>query len=236
MTWYQGPEGSGSPSSRFGHTANLVSGSKMLIFGGWNGTDLFNDLFVLDLEAMAWSQPKCTGPTPSPRQGHTSIQIGNNLLIHGGFFFDEDEQKAAGFRQGSQLKACYLNDIRILDTEKFMWSRLRVSGTPPLPRYGHTANISGSDIVIFGGWSLRSGLRERINMDENPVTIDYFLVLNTETMSWESGKYLGTPPLSRYGHTTTSIGPHMLIFGGWEYSRATNEVIVLRDVNVFKKK
>jgi hypothetical protein len=73
-------------------------------------------------------------------------------------------------------------------------------------------------------------------MDENPVTIDYFLVLNTETMSWESGKYLGTPPLSRYGHTTTSIGPHMLIFGGWEYSRATNEVIVLRDVNVFKKK
>jgi len=43
MTWYQGPEGSGSPSSRFGHTANLVSGSKMLIFGGWNGTDLFND-------------------------------------------------------------------------------------------------------------------------------------------------------------------------------------------------
>jgi len=43
MTWYQGPEGSGSPSSRFGHTANLVSCSKMLIFGGWNGTDLFND-------------------------------------------------------------------------------------------------------------------------------------------------------------------------------------------------
>lgn len=61
------------------------------------------------------------------------------------------------------------------------------------------------------------------------------MILNTETVSWEVGMNLKKPPLSRYGHTTTSIGPHMLIFGGWEYSRATNEAIVLRDVNVFKK-
>lgn len=64
--------------------------------------------------------------------------------------------------------------------------------------------------------------------------VEYFMILNTESVSWELGKYISTAPLSRYGHTTTSIGPHMLIFGGWEYSRATNEVIVLRDVNVFK--
>ena len=51
-------------------------------------------------------------------------------------------------------------------------------------------------------------------------------------MSWEKPKAIGTPPLNRYGHTTISIGPHLLIFGrfylknnskigGWEYSRAT---------------
>ena len=77
--------------------------------------------------------------------------------------------------------------------------------------------------------------------------IDYFLVLNTDTMSWEKGKFIGKPPLNRYGHSATSIGPHVLIFGyhylfikfikyvkkgGWEYSRATNEVIVLRDLSV----
>jgi len=54
-------------------------------------------------------------------------------------------------------------------------------------------------------------------------------------MSWEKGNFIGTPPLNRYGHTTTSIGPHLLLFGGWEYSRATNEVVVLRDLNVGKK-
>ena len=159
MTWLQGPEGSGSPSARYGHTATLVSGTKMLIFGGWNGKDFFNDVYILDLEVFAWTQPKCTGPAPCPRQGHIAIQVQNNMIVQGGFFFDEDKQKAAGFKQGSTLKDCYLNDIRILDTENFNWTRLRISGHPPHPRYGHTANISGPDIVFFGGWTNRSGIR-----------------------------------------------------------------------------
>ena len=46
-------------------------------------------------------------------------------------------------------------------------------------------------------------------------------------MSWKTGKYIGVPPSSRFGHTSTAIGPHLLIFGGWEYSKAQNEIIVL---------
>ena len=49
MTWYQGPEGGGAPAARFDHTANLVGGTKMVIFGGWNGTDFYNDVYILDL-------------------------------------------------------------------------------------------------------------------------------------------------------------------------------------------
>jgi hypothetical protein len=62
------------------------------------------------------------------------------------------------------------------------------------------------------------------------------VVLNTDTMSWERGKFSGLAPLSRYGHCSTSIGPHLLIFGGWEFNRASNDVIVLRDVTIGKKK
>ena len=42
---------------------------------------------------------------------------------------------------------------------------------------------------------------------------------------------MGTPPSARYGHTSTTIGPHLLIFGGWEFSKAQNEIIVLREFN-----
>jgi Rab9 effector protein with kelch motifs len=93
MTWYQGPEGGGAPAARFDHSANLVGGTKMFVFGGWNGTNFYNDVHVLDLEIMAWSKPTCTGPAPCPRKGHCSILIGTNMVVHGGFFYDEERMK-----------------------------------------------------------------------------------------------------------------------------------------------
>lgn len=67
LTWYQGPEGSGSPSARYGHTCTLVNGVNLVLFGGWNGIDFFNDVYVLNLEVMAWTKPSCTGPAPCAR-------------------------------------------------------------------------------------------------------------------------------------------------------------------------
>jgi Kelch motif len=61
FTWYQGPEGGGAPAARFDHTANLVGGTKMVLFGGWNGHDFYNDVHVLDLQIMAWSKPDTSG-------------------------------------------------------------------------------------------------------------------------------------------------------------------------------
>lgn len=229
MTWYQGPEGAGAPLARFGHTANLVGGTKMYIFGGWNGKDYYNDLHILDLEIMAWSRPNVSGPAPSPRQGHSSILIGNNLVVHGGFKLREDQLKNCGLNQGSAVNASYLNDIRVLDTDTFTWSRLRISDEPPEARYGHTLNISGSDIIMFGGWTVNSGNRAKHEIKKEQC--DYFMIWNTETMSWKKGKYIGNPPTQRYGHTSTAIGPHLLIFGGWEFSKAQNEIIVLREFN-----
>jgi hypothetical protein len=50
---------------------------------------------------------------------------------------------------GSAMAECYL---RVLDTETFVWSRLRVSGVPPKPTYVYSIDISNSDLVVFGGY------------------------------------------------------------------------------------
>lgn len=151
-------------------------------------------------------------------------------MIHGGFHYNEENMKKAGYKnQGTALQQCYLNDIRVLDTETYVWSRLRVSGTPPEHRFGHTMDVSGSDIVMFGGWTKTSGARFMHEPTEEEC--DYFMVWSTDTMSWKRGKYLGNPPSSRQGHTATAIGPHLLIFGGWESTKAQNEIIVLREVS-----
>jgi len=53
---------------------------------------------------MAWSKPAVSGPAPSPRKGHCSILIGTNLVVHGGFWFNEENMKKAGGKhQGSAL-------------------------------------------------------------------------------------------------------------------------------------
>lgn len=62
-------------------------------------------------------------------------------------------------------------------------------------------------------------------------SVNYLMALDTNVMQWRYAKYYGNPSLTRYGHTTCSIGNHLLIFGGWEYSRATNDVVVLRKIN-----
>jgi len=101
MTWYQGPQGGGGPLARYNHSATLVGGSKMFVFGGWNGHQYFNDLHVLDLEMMAWQRCATSGPEPSQRQGHAAILIGTNLVIHGGFKLKTEELKTAGLAQGT---------------------------------------------------------------------------------------------------------------------------------------
>ena len=50
--------------------------------------------------------------------GHVSSVVGTNILIQGGFFYDHS--KAADGKMGSKLKDCYLNDLRVLDTETFV--------------------------------------------------------------------------------------------------------------------
>lgn len=55
--------------------------------------------------------------------------------------------------------------------------------------------------------------------------------MNTNEFSWDTFKFSSKIPLNRYGHTATTIGQHVLIFGGWEYNRATNDTIILRNLN-----
>ena len=146
----------------------------MFVFGGWNGRDYYNDLHILNLEIMAWKRANPSGPAPSPRQGHASILIGNNMIVHGGYKQKDSEIKKAGLCMGTPLSTSYLNDIRVLDTEQLVWSRLRISGIPPDARYGHTFNISGSDIVLFGGWTNQSGDKKTHDTQKMQGNCEYF--------------------------------------------------------------
>ena len=76
----------------------------MYVFGGWNGKDYFNDVVTFDLEKMVWSKLETNGTSPIPRQGHSSCVVGHNLIIQGGFSFENDGYKKNLNNYGSFLK------------------------------------------------------------------------------------------------------------------------------------
>lgn len=82
---------------------------------------------------------------------------------------------------------------------------------------------------MFGGWTNTSGIRGK--KDNTKSHEPFLMALNTKNFSWEDVQFFAELPPNRYGHTCTTIGSHLLIFGGWEHNRATNEVIILRDIN-----
>jgi len=246
MTWYQGPSSGGAPSARQGHTA-VLHGTKLYVFGGVCGGKYFGDLHCLDLSSMAWNSPTTTGPKPSARFGHTSLLIGESLLVHGGFCMDSAEL-AAMDNSGQLLQNCYLNDIRVLDLSRMLWSRLRTHGSPPTGRYSHTLVVSEEDAVLFGGWSgtakesapgvmfsLKDKVKEEDQQKSNEESCDYCMTLRTTDMTWVRNKFIGVPASRRYGHTATAIGPHLIIIGGWDGGKPLNDVIVLRDRSVGDK-
>ncbi|GMI83364.1 hypothetical protein like AT5G04420 [Hibiscus trionum] len=84
MTWSAVEATQTPPAPRFDHSAAVHSERYLLIFGGCSHSVFFNDLHVLDLQTMEWSQPQVQGDLVSPRAGHAGISIDEMLYIVGG--------------------------------------------------------------------------------------------------------------------------------------------------------
>ena len=74
------------PTARFLHRAAcLDSGRWLYVFGGRGQTDEFNDLWLLDINAMALRNVAVEPPAPEPRSRHTTHMIGDSLHVFAGY-------------------------------------------------------------------------------------------------------------------------------------------------------
>jgi hypothetical protein len=58
----------------------------IIIFGGRGNTskELFNDIFILDVQNLEWSKPQVKGTGPSPRYYHTAGLFDDAMWVLGG--------------------------------------------------------------------------------------------------------------------------------------------------------
>ncbi|KAL2636441.1 hypothetical protein R1flu_007920 [Riccia fluitans] len=144
MLW-SSPEYFGTPPSRRrGHGAAII-GTKMFVFGGFNGVENLSDLHALDLESMTWELVETQGEVPSPRRQFAVAVVGQHFVVHGGF-------------SGSR----YLGDVFSFHASHMRWNKWPEDETKQSLQemgqkgdaYGrsmHTMVECGQRLVIFGG-------------------------------------------------------------------------------------
>lgn len=59
-------------------------GTRLYLHGGCNSKRMLDDLYLLEMEQMKWSELPATGSKPTPRYGHTLATHNNHLICFGG--------------------------------------------------------------------------------------------------------------------------------------------------------
>jgi hypothetical protein len=77
---------------------------------------------------------------PAPRSRHTAVLVQKT---------EHEPLRVILFAGGGKNKI--FDDLWILDVEKMEWYQPHTTGTKPSPRWGHTANVIGDKMYVFGG-------------------------------------------------------------------------------------
>ncbi|EPS36797.1 hypothetical protein H072_9633 [Dactylellina haptotyla CBS 200.50] len=207
----------GSPFPRYGHSANSNAGKEgeIYILGGLlqaesaRGESVRGDLWLLEGGGpnLAVYPVYTTAEGPGPRVGHASLLVGNAFIVFGGDTKMTEVDKLD-------------ETLYLLNTSSRQWSRAQPIGEKPSGRYGHTLNILGSKLYVFGGQAEGTFFNDLMAFDLN--------TLQSNTSRWELlvPNSDGSPdiPAKRTNHTVVSYGDKLYLFGG------TNGLIWFNDV------
>jgi len=193
------------------HTSCLV-GSKIYIFGGFDGHGTNFDLATFDPYNRHWTNvPKTAqrGVPPPSRTNHAAASVGKNMYIFGGNNNNEEG------------KYQVLDDLNVLDTQTMTWSRPKTTGEAPCARSGHTLTAIGKKLYLFGGgvWNEREGWVHKFN--------DLY-ILDTETLHWTKPTSQGKIDTSTFP-ISFAVGRFLFIFGGGSkpHHSVTNDLYIL---------
>jgi len=206
----------GNPFPRYGAAINSVASKDGVVYimGGLvGGATVKGDLWLTEMGngSMACYPISTTGDGPGPRVGHASLLVGNAFIVFGGDtkLADNDD----------------LDDtLYLLNTSTKHWSRALPQGPRPTGRYGHTLNILGSKIYIFGGQVEGFFFNDLVAFDLNSLqsSASRWEVLLPNTKDQISPHGRSPPP--RTNHSIVSWQDKLYLFGG------TDGVIWFNDV------
>jgi N-acetylneuraminic acid mutarotase len=179
------------PGARAGHSLVYDSNSaKMILFGGWNGSDELNDTWAYDPATNTWTNLRPTGRIPTARDSQAMA-------------YDPDSKVMILFGGWSSLKE--YNDTWVYDPAANTWTDLEPAGTVPSARALQQMVYDPvvKKMTLFGG-----GTNTTVHDD----TWTYDFASNT----WTETTLTGAAPYARTGCALAydSDKRNVLLFGG----------------------
>jgi N-acetylneuraminic acid mutarotase len=174
---------------------------KVLLFGGWNGSTFFNDIWAFDPDANTWTDLSPAGPLPSARLTHSLVYDSTNGVV---YLF-------GGWKEGG----IDLNDLWVYDPGANTWTERAPSGGPPAAREGQSMvyDSAANRVILFGGTVTNTSFFND--------TWAYDPVAN----EWTDLDPSGTLPSPRVGALMMydSIRGKVILYGGWDGASALND-------------
>jgi hypothetical protein len=206
-------------AGRNGHTVDMI-GSSIYVFGGWNQSRYFNDLYWLDTanylrgQQGLWVQVNTT-TSPAARNAHSMVVYAGDLYVFGGFSHNTTHRVWTSCDQVNDNCVWY-GDLWKFDGFGRSWQMMNpipLEGVVgPRARSDHTANVIGEYMIVYGG--------QIGGVGDSDETWGYNFRLN----QWRQWTPVSKPPATMRAGSAV-VGNQVYIWGGhntaadlWRYT------------------
>ncbi|CAI5476457.1 unnamed protein product [Closterium sp. Yama58-4] len=210
--WAQLPCGGIPPCARDFASLVAFGSSRLILHGGWDGTRFLNDTYILDTMSLEWQQVLVPLPAslPPPRCGHTASVFNNRLLIFAGRGTGGSMLNDLWTLKGIDAPIAPQPQVPGTDAIQGHWTQLKLPGSVPTPRCGHSGTLTRTQMLVFGG-HCQAGWLTRTDTYANDIAY-----IDRATVHWKQLSTAGGPPPPRAYHTVTAVGSRFVCVGGFD--------------------
>ena len=176
-----------------------VASGGVVLSANANSSDLLNAGYIRIGQATLgeiWQPRALSAEAPSPRYSHTAVWTGTEMIVWGGFDGSSLVAQADGGRYNPALNT---------------WKPVANTNAPG-PRYLHTAVWTGTEMIVWGGYSGFTGSTYWNDGSRYNPVLDTWTSVTTNNA-----------PAGRNNHVAVWTGTEMIVWGGSNASGDRND-------------
>ncbi len=195
-----------APLSPRHSSSGIWTGRELIVFGGESPGVSEGDGASYNPATDEWTKLPPESSLQRGRNNHTAVWTGKEMIIWGGF----------GGRIGEE-EQIFNNGARF-NPATGEWKPLSTRGTPSA-RFGHSAVWTGTEMIIWGGYSDGQTAYAGAHADAH---LDDGARYSPDAGAWKPISKSNAPS-KRYGHTAVWTGTHMILWGGADATKVLND-------------